>query len=331
MAAPRISVVIPTFNGERFIGDTVRSVLSQTYAAHEIIVVVDGSKDQTSTVLRQFGRRITLLEKSNGGVSSARNAGIDLATGDYIAFLDDDDHWHPDKLQTYASVLQLAGLDQPLFLFSNFRRRDYLSGKEYPLTNTDLNPYLFEYAKPFSPPGSPMENLYRADRESAFALLLRGYPIYPSTIAVARGLLNGNSWPREFKLSEDLLFSLRISQRADFIYVDEVLTTIHRHDKNASIDLMSMLESDAKVLQWIQRRRLFNPERQAKICRALGRKFCGLGWHYRKEHKRGAALGAYLKSVPYPGSRIKAAKGIVAALLPDLSGQANPDVNPPNH
>jgi len=328
MAGPGISVIIPTYNGGRFIADTIHSVLAQTYPAQEIIVVVDGSTDQTCAILRQFGHRIRVLEQDNGGVSSARNAGMRIACGDYIAFLDDDDHWRPDKLQRYVQALPLAERAQAHFLFSNFKRKDFLTAREYPQTNTDLNPYLFDYTSLLS----KQDAIHLLNRDQAFSLLLRGYPIYPSTIMVARALLEGVLWPQDFKLSEDLLFSLRLSQKTAFIYIDEIMTTIHRHDKNASAYLLSMLESDTRVLQRACREPIFSAEQKSRIRRALGRRFCGLGWHYRQERKRGAALNAYRRSFPYPGARIKAMKGILATSLPDISGliQSGTDIKPPN-
>lgn len=98
MKSPRVSVIIPSFNGERLVGDAVESVLAQTQAAHEIIVINDGSTDRTAAVGRSFGARIRYVEQPNSGVSVARNHGVKLATGDFFAFLDHDDLWTPHKL-----------------------------------------------------------------------------------------------------------------------------------------------------------------------------------------------------------------------------------------
>ena len=93
-----ISVIIPTFNRRNTIKRAVDSVLSQTRAADEIIVVDDGSTDGTSDMLRQHYTQVILLIQDNKGVSSARNTGIERATSKWIALLDSDDEWHPDKL-----------------------------------------------------------------------------------------------------------------------------------------------------------------------------------------------------------------------------------------
>ena len=96
---PNVSVIIPAYNAEAFIADTVQSVLDQTYQDFEIIVVDDGSKDGTVAALEPFGSRVHVHTQTNGGVARARNAGVALASGEFIAFLDADDLWLPQKLE----------------------------------------------------------------------------------------------------------------------------------------------------------------------------------------------------------------------------------------
>lgn len=91
----KISVVVPVYNGGRTVGATIEHLLAQSLPPREIIVVDDGSTDDTPELLRSFGRRITLLRKSNGGPASARNVGVRAATGDLVAFTDSD--CLPDK------------------------------------------------------------------------------------------------------------------------------------------------------------------------------------------------------------------------------------------
>ena len=101
----KISVVIPAFNCENYIGETIDSVLQQTLKAFEIIVVDDGSTDGTAATLESFRSSIRYIYQSNKGPSAARNAGISYASGDYIAFLDNDDVWLPDKLSRQVDAL----------------------------------------------------------------------------------------------------------------------------------------------------------------------------------------------------------------------------------
>ena len=104
----QISVIIPTWNRAGCLARTLESVLAQNLAAHEVIVVDDGSTDQTrELVARRFGD-VRYLYQQNRGVSSARNTGIRAASGDWIALLDSDDRWHPDKLARQQAALNAS-------------------------------------------------------------------------------------------------------------------------------------------------------------------------------------------------------------------------------
>lgn len=106
MTTPAVSVLINTYNHERFIAQCLQSVLDQTFPADqmEIIAVDDGSTDRTPEIIRQFGPRIRLIEKNNGGQVSAFNAAVPLARGEIVAFLDGDDWWAGGKLRAVLDV-----------------------------------------------------------------------------------------------------------------------------------------------------------------------------------------------------------------------------------
>ncbi len=106
---PQVSVVIPTFNRARSVVEAVESVLAQTYRGAEVIVVDDGSTDDTSAVLTTFGGRIRVIRQENGGVSSARNAGVLAARAPWVAFLDSDDLWMPEKLELQLREVEACG------------------------------------------------------------------------------------------------------------------------------------------------------------------------------------------------------------------------------
>jgi glycosyltransferase involved in cell wall biosynthesis len=103
-----VSVVIPTYNYARFVGEAVESALGQTYPSVEVIVVDDGSTDETQDVLRKFGKAIINVRKANQGLSAARNTGIAHAHGAFIAFLDSDDIWLPEKLTRQLALFDGA-------------------------------------------------------------------------------------------------------------------------------------------------------------------------------------------------------------------------------
>ena len=105
--SPLISVIMPVYNGERFIRETIDSVLNQTYRKFEFIIVNDGSVDSTQQIISSYDdkRIIPLNLTTNQGVSNARNAGTDLAKGEFIAFCDADDLYDPGRLQTQLDFL----------------------------------------------------------------------------------------------------------------------------------------------------------------------------------------------------------------------------------
>jgi len=101
----KISAVIPAYNSEKTIGRAIDSVLQQSRPADEILVIDDGSTDRTAEIVHAYADRIRLIQQANAGVSVARNTGIAAAAGDWIAFLDADDEWLPDKLRLQAEHL----------------------------------------------------------------------------------------------------------------------------------------------------------------------------------------------------------------------------------
>lgn len=106
MTAVRVTALIPTYNSERYIRETVESVLVQTYPIHEILVVDDGSTDRTQDALSPYGDRIRYIKQINAGPPAARNRGLALATGEWIALLDSDDLWVPTKTERQIEYVQ---------------------------------------------------------------------------------------------------------------------------------------------------------------------------------------------------------------------------------
>lgn len=134
---PLISVILPVYNGEEFISEAVGSVVSQTYRNFELLIVDDGSTDRTATIIESFAAsdsRIKILTQKNGGVSAARNAGIEIARGDYLTFIDADDALSPDFL--HRCIAESNGAD---IIAADFtRHKDQLSRSQRQAV--DLNP-----------------------------------------------------------------------------------------------------------------------------------------------------------------------------------------------
>lgn len=122
MNNPLISVVVPVYNVEAFLDDCVESIISQTYANLEIILVDDGSTDSSAELCDKWMKsdsRVMVIHKTNGGLSSARNAGIEIARGEYIGFIDSDDYIHP---QMYECLLKLLNKSSRKMASCSFER-----------------------------------------------------------------------------------------------------------------------------------------------------------------------------------------------------------------
>ncbi|HKY41605.1 MAG TPA: glycosyltransferase family A protein [Pyrinomonadaceae bacterium] len=111
---PLVSVIMPAYNAEKYIADSIQSVLDQTYSNWELVVVDDGSTDKTADITKQFlarDSRIKYVFQENGRLGKARNTGVENSTGSLIAFLDSDDLWLPEKLQRQVQALVEEGAD----------------------------------------------------------------------------------------------------------------------------------------------------------------------------------------------------------------------------
>jgi len=130
--APRFSVIIPVYNSDTTLVRAVESVLAQTWPAHEIIVVDDGSSDNSLELARGLDDPVRVIAQANAGVSAARNRGAEKATGDWLAFLDADDYYYPDRLRWHAEwIARDASLD---FLTGDYDYR----GEEGGLIGTSM-------------------------------------------------------------------------------------------------------------------------------------------------------------------------------------------------
>ena len=141
-----VSAVIPAYNSGESIARAIESVLCQTYPADEIIVVDDGSTDNTAEMVQSFGERVIFIRQENAGASVARNTGIQAARFDWIAFLDADDEWVPEKLRLQVELLQrhpelvwtmsnyfscACGQQHQQHVFDQDRSAALLAGREY--------------------------------------------------------------------------------------------------------------------------------------------------------------------------------------------------------
>ncbi|MBM4340561.1 MAG: glycosyltransferase family 2 protein [Deltaproteobacteria bacterium] len=118
MANLRFSIIIPTYNRAKYVEKAIGSVMGQMLPGDELIVVDDGSEDETPRILGNFGDRITVIQGNRRGFGKARNLGIERASNELVAFLDDDDIWFPNKLEIQRTFMERQ--TDILFCFTNF-------------------------------------------------------------------------------------------------------------------------------------------------------------------------------------------------------------------
>lgn len=289
-----ISVIIPTYNCKNYIIQAISSVLDQTYKKVEIIVVDDGSTDGTYGVLKPLLGRIKYVSQQNGGVSKARNVGMGLAQGEFIAFLDADDFWLPSKLELQWRFLKK--FSHVAAIFSDFALSNSNGEiieprgikKSYPVFNT----YKVKIDDIFSSTDNSYTNTSSARQGkrmdiyygNIFKFLFLGNFIKTSSIVVRKqaseqiGKFNPN-----LKTQEDYEYFLRLSMRFDLSYIDSPLViTRKRADQltrddqkestvSKSLEVIENISSEAKQIvgKEIVKRRL------AEKYRTLGLVYLG--------------------------------------------------------
>jgi glycosyltransferase involved in cell wall biosynthesis len=199
---PLVSVLVCVYNGRETICRAIDSVLEQTYPEREIIVVDDGSTDDTLELLRGYGCRIQLVQEKHSGISVARNTGSSAARGEYIAFLDCDDTWIPQKLQ-----FQVETLNKYPSVGLTFGNLEMVDKKGEGLGSTTQG---------------------RTDRCSpSWDNLLTGFALYPSSCMLRKELMTKvGGFDPDFSIMsgwEDVEFFLRLREITDFHYLDVCL------------------------------------------------------------------------------------------------------------
>lgn len=210
MAHPTISVIIPLYNKEREIGDTVRSVLAQTCPPLEIIVVDDGSTDRSAEIVREIDSPlIHLIHQPNSGVCVARNRAIEESRGEYIALLDADDSWEPGFLEEIAAMIVLW--------------------PDCGIYSTAFNIVSNEGVFPAATPGE------RGPVVDFFATSMTRYVTIPSSSVIPKRVFNTvGGFPDGMKIAEDLYMWTKIARRFPVCFSPERLVRYSRIASNRS-------------------------------------------------------------------------------------------------
>lgn len=221
-----IDVIIPVYNGEKYIIQAITSVERQTYLPNKIIVVDDGSTDNTSKLIHHFQSNVSLeyIQKENGGLSSARNAGIQKCTSQYIAFLDADDEWYTNKLEQQMKVFQASPLKNLGVVYCAYNiidEKGNLINNRFILHNPSVRGRVFKKILPLNTiTGSASGVLIKKECFGKVGL-------FDETLSAC----------------EDWDMWLRIAQAYEFDYVNKALIKIRRHEQNMQNDKNHMFRN----------------------------------------------------------------------------------------
>lgn len=223
---PKVSVIIPTFNHASLVGATLESVFAQNLKDFEVIVVNDGSEDETAEVLRRHvdAGAIQYLEQPNRGVAAARNRGLAEANGDFIAFLDDDDLWPEDKLEWQLAAIETT--EAVMVAGGHVSFQGFKTKVDEPRIERDafrrLDSKAFFSGNPLASPGQALIRKSALERVGGF---------------------NPEIWG-----VDDLDLWLRLSAQGEVLKSERVALYYRVHSANASHNLSRMADNTERVL-----------------------------------------------------------------------------------
>lgn len=237
---PVVSVVIPTYGHEAFVQATLESVWAQTFTDYEIIVINDGSPDGTDALLKPFAAagRIRYVRQPNGGQASARNQGITQARGEFIALLDDDDLWLPDKLSWQVEALRSHPESAVVY------------GRATPIDDTGNE------TVPLGEDGVPLVLPWETPSGWVYeAFIQQNWILSPGKCLIRRTALDAVADPAPFDPDPELRgcddwdLWCRIAERHPFLFVDRVALRYRFHAANASRDILQMHRGTLRMCQ----------------------------------------------------------------------------------
>ena len=222
--SPAVSVVIITYNKADTVGPAIESVLRQTYTDREVLVVDDGSTDNTAEVVGRYGARVRYLPKENGGTGSARNLGIAQARGKYVALLDGDDLWLPRKLER-----QMAA----------FEREPRIIGAQCSAYLVDERLRVFDL------------RICRPDQDTLRDFLMfRNLPAFSSTVVVRKEIFDKvGGFGTDLVILSDWDMACRLAKAGTIRSVSEPLVLYRHYPKNQSRDVDIHIESGIRSLE----------------------------------------------------------------------------------
>lgn len=252
---PKVSVIIPIYNAEKFISETIESVMAQTYPDWEIIAVDDGSTDKTPEILKEYKKKLPkklhVITQKNSGVSIARNTGVSDAKGEYIAFLDHDDLWLPEKLEKQVKVLD-SNKELGLLYSDSYMIDERGNLKKDTLISSIMSRNILRI-KMFR--GNILNELFCVD----FIPLL-------TTIVRKDTFDKVGMFNPEYKISEDYDLFLRIAQLYTVDFIERPLAKYRIHSRGISKNIEIRVNEDLQIMEyWLNKKPELRKELKHKI------------------------------------------------------------------
>lgn len=299
---PFVSVIIPTYNYGRFLGEAVNSVLSQSFRDLECIIVDDGSSDETGKVLASFNDpRLVFSSTPRLGVSVARNRGLELSRGSLIAFLDADDRWKPGKLESQVAIL--VGEPDVDMVFTNFVRfttEGWLPDQFTYVPELDKVPSRQTAGGGVVIEANPFDFLVR-NREAA---------AWIQTVIVRRSVVESIRFPPGIKVCEDLHYLLNVAWKSRFIaYLPDPQVEVRRHGTNA-YEARDVPDHMVRVLRMLERDAPFAG--CPSFRKRLGQELAVLGTRLARQGEFTRAVEALAESLRFKESRSTALRACFA-------------------
>ncbi len=257
---PIVSVIIPTFNRAALLVKAIESVFAQTHNDYEVIVVDDGSVDNTREIMKPYCQRLRYFYQQNQGASAAQNKGIELAKGEWISVLASDDEWLPTKLERQFEALGALGEDfRACFTDCQFTG------------NRDLHQTTFELG------GLKKYGSFGVLDNPVHYVLARHAVIYVQSLLVRRSLINElGGFDEAMVVAEDTDLLLRLALKTKFCFVSEPLVKIDRIPSRPRLIELYSLKSERMFSsrehmfrKWLSLPEMTNPEVRAQICESL--------------------------------------------------------------
>lgn len=324
-----LTVVVPCYNSAETIAETLDSIFEQTLPPQEVIVVDDGSTDETTKIVEKYKGRTRLVRQSNNGVSSARNRGAQCARSDWIAFCDSDDAWSPKKLEVVARCIDSFPDTSLIFHDFSILYEGRLLAKRATESKHSLFPLFRRHRVSMSQilpnhryigvgADAPNERL-DVYRGNAVYWMLAGNFIAPSTFVIKRDLFASSmGFDETYVSAEDTEFFLRLSRENDFTYIDKPLATyrvwqgslVHREIEQTLVNGVRALSGFFDASEEIPR------ELRDRYRSSLAERLAHLSYYYLSELRAEDARSAARKALSYRRSEKLAWMVLAASLAP---------------